>query len=1249
MSASEAVARRLRPRPAAPAVADGTSILTAGVHVTSPTHTQRFDVSPSGRKGSGEGASAKQGRPGLWTDEELDELRRLVGIHTNAQGRVSWVEVEKDWRELNLSERSRASLTTKWRGIKNTAPTSETADDHQPVQSQLAVVTSAQSRSFDIATPTDAPVVSDSAVGNNVFSQSPTITTTTAVVTDNTVAVEEIKSTFYKHLKISKKIGCKPNRRKAPRRVTEKMVQPIIREVDRLIELELDMENRGKPTWDKLSIVVYAGAMTVSELVNRKFKEQINRSKEWFQNARKEVHSLHVTIGKATAELNRRKKCRNIKISPLQASNIHLLERRYNVTTYAEITSLVERLKVRLRLLRSRIKLREEDERRIRIRKLPTKLALRGIDTPSNTAPDVNQIRKYWKGIVGMEKQFNSDEEHLVSWEKSLVGRGEEDNLDERLSPELWQEVTRKAKPWKAHGPDGLQSFWWKAFKTAGAALYKLARFHLTTGSSLPKDWLTVGRIVLIHKAGSHDDPANYRPIACLNTCYKLLTSFVTAYLHQYVKERGVLPEEQVALRKGVWGCTHALILDQTLIADALNQRQHPISVAWIDYAKAFDSLPHSYIKWLISALQVPKPLGEFIKKLINSWRIRYEVRDPQGKTHRSNYLRVKSGVLQGDSFSPLLFCIAMAPISHAINSLKCGYKTAFGKSKNMQIELSHLFYMDDLKLYGSSLESLTEMVEMVDTVSTAINMKMNTKKCAVANFVPKRLRDDDGVGSDQSSESCLGFPSLNSGELYKYLGIEQNLGTKESEAWDRVKEKCCKAVTQIWSSDLTFRQKVNSFNTTVIPALSYIVSNTIKGSGKFRSVLERGEKLDKKFRRMLVELKVRYKASCVDRLYLTTELGGCGLKSVETSLEEAVIYSWAYLCTRTSLRNSLKLFVSMAKRTKRSVISDAEHVMSKHKITAELEPDHSTVILDGTRFTDARLLARCVVEKMRLSNNIRRRKVWEAKVLAGRVLRSTDNIALGESFLWIRDGKLSAVAVRNVIAAQEGCLITKSHPCCAGKFGNVSCRACGRSTETIEHVLTGCSKWLPTLYIDRHDSVARSLHYRLCLRFQLAPQHYSQRVESVKENDRVKLYWNQPVQTRAIIRHNKPDIVIFEKADKKATIIEFAVSWFTGIGRQIEIKRNRYCVNGNYEDELNTPYPCGENLFRELQAEGWQVTFVPVVIGACGEVISGLSDQLRSCLGISQREAEDCIERMERSAALGSSRIIKSHLAMAC
>ena len=152
--------------------------------------------------------------------------------------------------------------------------------------------------------------------------------------------------------------------------------------------------------------------------------------------------------------------------------------------------------------------------------------------------------------------------------------------------------------------------------------------------------------------------------------------------------------------------------------------------------------------------------------------------------------------------------------------------------------------------------------------------------------------------------------------------------------------------------------------------------------------------------------------------------------------------------------------------------------------------------------------------------------------------------------------------------------------------------------------------------------------------------------MEPVLGNESVKLYWNQPVQTKAIIRHNKPDIIAFDNIKKTAVVIEVAVSWFTGIGKQIEIKRNRYCVNGNWEDELKLPYPPGDNLLRELQTSGWKVTFLPIVIGTSGELLSNLSDEMQVILGFSKGTAEKCIERLQRSAVLGTSRIIKNHLA---
>ena len=1202
--------------------------------------TQQSDESSPERKGQSGVIPARQGKAALWSDLEIQELKRLVPENTDPKGKVSWIRVEEAWKQLNLPPRTKAGLSSRWTGLKTKTPTLLTNSEPVPTRGKAKLKTKAQLTSqkhISRVSPTDP---SQRAVNSGAAIDPPP-------PKKDSINTKDISSTFEKCWKRAQKIGCLPNKRKSPNKVSGKHIQPIISEVNKLIGQKMNSRKRGSLTWDQLSNLVYAGAMTVSKIGNQGSTEKQLRSKEWFRKSNVEVESLRKTIGKATAELNRRKTNAEVAPTKQQMNNIIMLKRKYKVEASVEIKSLVEKLKCRIQLLQSRIAMRKADEKRVRVRQMPTKLLFRGIeakDTKETT--DVNQIRSFWKKIVGVKKSFDPKNQQLMEWERSMLNVNEEVNYNDCLTLDLWQRVVRKSKPWKAHGPDGLQGYWWKVFTHANVALYHLVLHHLTTGKSLPQRWITEGRIILIHKSGPRSDPANFRPIACLNTCYKLLTGFVAAYLDKYVREREILPTEQIALRGGVWGCTHALTLDQTLTSDAQDQKHRPISVAWIDYAKAFDSVPHSYIKWLFNAVRVPIPLRKFLKSLMKKWRVRYEAKNPGRQTERSSYLRIRSGVLQGDSFSPLLFCLAMAPISHAINTIEGKYVTGSGTLNGLQTSVSHLFYMDDLKLFANSVESLDEQIKIVALVSCAINMKLNVKKCARVHYKPGTMQKEQARGiNGPTADGGIAFPMLDGDAVYKYLGMEQRLGLNEADALDRVTAKSTEIAQKLWSSDLTFRQKVNTHNTTVIPTLCYVVSCIIKGSGKYLSVLKSGSELDQLFRDILVEQKARYKSSCVARLYLAAEQGGCGLKSVRDSMEESTIYSWAYLCTKVELKSSLNLFVSMANRGKRCVVSDARSVLKSYNIEARIDVNNSSVDLDGVQFDDAKRLARHVVTLMRTANNIERYEEWQGLKLAGRVLRPEYNIDVKTSFVWLRDGSLSSTAVRNALVAQEGCLqiLLRAHDPCAG---NKSCRKCGKSTETVAHVVSNCSKWLPNLYIDRHDSVARNIYYKLCQQYGLTPPHYSQKVEPVLGNESVKLYWNQPVQTKAIIRHNKPDIIAFDNIKKTAVVIEVAVSWFTGIGKQIEIKRNRYCVNGNWEDELKLPYPPGDNLLRELQTSGWKVTFLPIVIGTSGELLSNLSDEMQVILGFSKGTAEKCIERLQRSAVLGTSRIIKNHLA---
>ena len=58
----------------------------------------------------------------------------------------------------------------------------------------------------------------------------------------------------------------------------------------------------------------------------------------------------------------------------------------------------------------------------------------------------------------------------------------------------------------------------------------------------------------------------------------------------------------------------------------------------------------------------------------------------------------IKRGIFQGDSFSPLLFVIVLLPLTHILREIGMGYQL-----ENNGAKLSHLFFMDELKLYGKS------------------------------------------------------------------------------------------------------------------------------------------------------------------------------------------------------------------------------------------------------------------------------------------------------------------------------------------------------------------------------------------------------------------------------------------------------------------------------------------------------------------------------------------------------------------
>lgn len=87
-------------------------------------------------------------------------------------------------------------------------------------------------------------------------------------------------------------------------------------------------------------------------------------------------------------------------------------------------------------------------------------------------------------------------------------------------------------------------------------------------------------------------------------------------------------------------------------VAQETKESKGNLSMAWVDYRKAFDMVPHRWIRDMLKAVRAPKCVQRTIKSLIPKWKTGIALHTPDGVARFPIHL--KRGVFQGDSLSPL-------------------------------------------------------------------------------------------------------------------------------------------------------------------------------------------------------------------------------------------------------------------------------------------------------------------------------------------------------------------------------------------------------------------------------------------------------------------------------------------------------------------------------------------------------------------------------------------------------------------
>ena len=109
-----------------------------------------------------------------------------------------------------------------------------------------------------------------------------------------------------------------------------------------------------------------------------------------------------------------------------------------------------------------------------------------------------------------------------------------------------------------------------------------------------------------------------------------------------------------------------------------------------------------------------------------------------------------------------------------------------------------------------------------------------------------------------------------------------------------------------------------------------------------------------------------------------------------------------------------------------------------------------------------------------------------ERKMLHGQFLRETDYEEAGkERWLWLRSTGIKRETESLITAAQEQAIRTNVIKAKIDKTQEESkCRMCGRVDETVNHVLSECSKMAQTEYKRRHDWVGKRIHWNVCRKY---------------------------------------------------------------------------------------------------------------------------------------------------------------------
>jgi len=466
--------------------------------------------------------------------------------------------------------------------------------------------------------------------------------------------------------------------------------------------------------------------------------------------------------------------------------------------------------------------------------------------------PSDEAIAQFWTSMLSEPASFDDTRQ----WYKA---QREEcrDNLTEQECQVITADMLRTAlvnlPRWNAAGNDKVHGYWLKKLASLHPAMVQ--GFQKALSGQVPlKAWMVTGRTVLLPKTTPPSaDPSKYRPITCLPVQYKVLSAITTKLMWKHINEQDILPSSQRGCTPGGMGCKEQLLVNKMVIENAKSQQRN-LSMMYIDFRKAFDSVSHDWIREMLSMYKFDPDIVRFITQSMEMWNTTMTL--THGTQQRSTGpIHIARGIFQGDTMSPLLFCLAINCITTEVSKHPAGYDLLIDGER---LKIKQRLYMDDIKLYANGAAQLKSMANIVEITAKAIGMSVNADKCAAIHI--KHGAQVKG-GGDIELMSGLAIGNMEGDDVYKYLGMMESFGMQQSAIKASITEEYTKRLKAVLKSGLAS-------------------GNTVQAIVEWHN----GElsKLDAKLRRVMSVMGYHHPRADCDRVHLPRQEGGRGIISLQ-------------------------------------------------------------------------------------------------------------------------------------------------------------------------------------------------------------------------------------------------------------------------------------------------------------------------------------------------------------------------------